>query len=98
MAVNLGDWVAVALDSIQKAHADKTYGGRPRLLAIPPKEQRDIAAFEDYGRSGKAVLLSQDGIGQVWWCDPVGRPTCYSRFALKRNTGPITHEIWFSRS
>ncbi len=75
---------------------EKTFGAKPTLLHIADsgsgaatfEEEHSLCMFEDFGRRGNAVLLHESALGEIWWCDPEGRKTNVSYFALcrRRNT------------
>jgi hypothetical protein len=85
-----------AVDWILAHASDKTFGGRPSTLRIAKDDDYGLAAFEDYGRRGNAVLLHDGDIGQVWWCDPEGKASKIAYFALTKGAGcSIVYEIRF---
>jgi hypothetical protein len=86
---------------------EKTFGVEPTLLPIVDsgrnsemfEEEHSLCMFEDFGRRGNAVLLHESAFGGIWWCDPEGRKTDVSYFALCRYRNPyVDYEIRFVKS
>lgn len=54
---------------------DVAMGTEPDLKLVADDDSFTLPELEDFGRAGNAIKLCKGEFGELWWCDPEGRPT-----------------------
>ncbi|WP_155293121.1 hypothetical protein [Comamonas testosteroni] len=78
-----------ALANAQKAalwistnRPDVAMGLVPEIKLVAEDDVFTLPELEDYGRAGNAIKLCNLEFGDLWWCDPEGRPTASHKCLL----------------
>lgn len=89
----------VAAQWLSEHRPDLTFDAVPTFLRIAEPDRGSLAEFEDYGRRGNAILLSETDLGQIWWCDPEAREISSSFFAFTLGAATsVRFEIEFRKT
>jgi hypothetical protein len=59
--------LAQALDWLETQHSDKALGMKPQVRMLEHPDTGSLLDFENFGKRGDAVLLTEQSFGKIWW-------------------------------